>query len=156
MNPEQLIQLFTEDIGHAQQLLELIDRESQALNARELSQLESLLDQKTPLLALLNQHAESRQRLLAEQALSADRQGLINLGQQHPEHSDSLLECADRLAELIAACQDGNNRNGQLIRINQGSVQKVLGILQGNETPSLYTNKGSSSKVSTGKPFSQA
>ena len=56
MNDTALLDLFTNDIGTAKQLLELIDSEFQALTERDLPRLDSLLSEKQPLLAVLQQH----------------------------------------------------------------------------------------------------
>lgn len=47
MNDTALLDLFTNDIGTAEQLLELIDNEFQALTERDLPRLDSLLSEKT-------------------------------------------------------------------------------------------------------------
>jgi hypothetical protein len=66
MHDTNLLQLVSEDIGTAQQLLELIDAEYQALGQRDLPRLQDILAQKLPLLSLLDQHGSARSRLLAE------------------------------------------------------------------------------------------
>ncbi|ERI52085.1 hypothetical protein N878_05365, partial [Pseudomonas sp. EGD-AK9] len=76
MHDTALLDLFTTDIGTAEQLLELIDAEFQALTERDLPRLDSLLSDKQPLLALLQQHGGERSRLLLAAGLSADRDGL--------------------------------------------------------------------------------
>ncbi|MDX1300009.1 MAG: flagellar export chaperone FlgN, partial [Pseudomonas sp.] len=52
MQDTSLLQLFTSDIGTAEQLLELIDSEFQALSDRDLPRLQSILTDKLPLLTL--------------------------------------------------------------------------------------------------------
>ena len=71
MNDTALLDLFTNDIGTAEQLLELIDSEFQALTERDLPRLDSLLSEKQPLLALLQQHGNERSRLPQRDAPSS-------------------------------------------------------------------------------------
>ncbi|PAU63514.1 MULTISPECIES: flagella synthesis protein FlgN [Pseudomonas] len=155
MHDTTLLQLFTDDIGQAERLLELIDEEFQALNDRDLPRLEGILAAKQPLLAQLDQHGAQRSQLLASQQLSADKAGLQALAARSPQGPE-LLEHADRLGELLERCQAANLRNGRLIRANQASVGKLLGILRGGDTPSLYDSRGSAARTGQQRPLSQA
>jgi flagella synthesis protein FlgN len=109
MPDTNLLELFTHDIGTAEQLLELIDSEFQALSDRDLPRLQSILADKLPLLTLLDQHGQA-----------------------------------------------ANLRNGRLIRSSQASATSMLGILRGNETPSLYDSRGSAARIGQQRPLSQA
>ena len=155
MHDTKLLHLFNEDIGTAQRLLELIDAEFQALSGRDLPCLEKLLDEKLPLLSLLDQHGNSRSQLLASQQLSADRQGLETLASRSAQGPE-LLARSDELGQLLERCREANLRNGRLIRANQASLSSVLGILRGGETPGLYDSRGSTAKISQQRPLSQA
>jgi len=84
MQDNDLLQLFNDDIGTAQRLLELIDAEFQAMGERDLPRLEQLLGEKLPLLSLLEQHGTARSQLLVAQQLSADRAGLQALASRAP------------------------------------------------------------------------
>ena len=155
MHDTALLDLFTSDIGTAEQLLELIDNEFQALTERDLDRLDTLLNDKQPLLALLQQHGSERSRLLAEAGLSADRDGLATLA-SNSSVGDQLLARSEALSVLLQRCQEGNLRNGRLIRANQASVRSVLGILRGAETPGLYDSRGSAARIAQQRPLSQA
>lgn len=155
MPSNQLLQLFTEDIGTAQRLLELIDAEFQAMSERDLPRLEQILGEKIPLLSLLEQHGTARSRLLVAQQLTADRQGLEILASRSDE-GDALLARSDELSQLLESCRSANQRNGKLIRANQASLQSVLGILRGGETPNLYDSRGSAARSMPQRPLSQA
>ncbi len=155
MHDTALLDLFTSDIGTAEQLLELIDNEFQALTERDLDRLDTLLNDKQPLLALLQQHGSERSRLLEEAGLSADRDGLATLA-SNSSVGDQLLARSEALSALLQRCQEGNLRNGRLIRANQASVRSVLGILRGAETPGLYDSRGSAARIAQQRPLSQA
>ncbi|WP_339905746.1 flagellar protein FlgN [Pseudomonas guineae] len=155
MQDTSLLDLFTHDIGTAEQLLELIDSEFQALSDRDLPRLQNILTDKLPLLTLLDQHGKQRSQLLASLGLSADRVGLQVLATQSSQ-GDLLLERGDQLNALLERCQTANLRNGRLIRSSQASANSMLGILRGNETPSLYDSRGSAARIGQQRPLSQA
>lgn len=155
MQDTSLLELFTTDIGTAEQLLELIDTEFQALNDRDLPRLQSILTDKLPLLTLLDQHGKERSQLLVSLNLSPDREGLQALAAQSSQ-GELLLERGDQLSALLERCQTANLRNGRLIRSSQASAQSMLGILRGNETPSLYDSRGGAARIAQQRPLSQA
>jgi flagella synthesis protein FlgN len=155
MHDTALLDLFITDIGTAEQLLELIDAEFQALTERDLPRLDSLLSDKQPLLALLQQHGGERSRLLLAAGLSADRDGLGTLA-AGSALGEQLLARSEALSALLQRCQEANLRNGRLIRANQASVGSILGILRGGETPGLYDSRGSAARIAQQRPLSQA
>lgn len=155
MHDTTLLELFTDDIGSAERLLELIDNEFQALSDRDLPRLQSILADKQPLLAQLDQHGKARSQLLIGLHLSADRSGLQALAERSSQGAE-LLAHGDELNALLERCQAGNLRNGRLIRASQASTNSLLGILRGGETPSLYDSRGSAARIGQQRPLSQA
>ena len=155
MPSNQLLQLFIDDIGTAQRLLELIDSEFQAMSERDLPRLEKILGEKLPLLGLLDQHGTTRSQLLAAQQLTADRKGLEALASRSADGAE-LLARSDELNQLLESCRTANQRNGKVIRASQASLQSVLGILRGSETPNLYDSRGSTARIAQQRPLSQA
>lgn len=155
MNITPLLDLFNEDIGHAEQLLELIDAEYDALGEHDLSKLQEILASKQPLLATLEQHGRSRTQALISLQLSPDRAGLQALAERS-DKGDELIQLSERLSELLERCQEANLRNGRVIRSSQKTTASMLGILRGSETPSLYDSSGSTAKIGNKRPLSQA
>lgn len=155
MHDSTMLQLFKDDIGISEQLLELIDSEHQALGERDLDSLQHILNAKQPLLSQLAQHAQNRAQLLQGLQLSADLEGLQALAARSPLGTE-LLAKSDSLAQLLELCQTGNLRNGRLIRSSQTSTRSMLSVLSGNETPSLYDSSGSASRGVNQRPLSQA
>lgn len=155
MQDNDLLQLFTDDIGTAKQLLELIDVEFQALGERDLPRLEKVLGEKLPLLSLLDQHGTARSTLLRQQGLSADKAGLQAYADRHAT-GPGILARSDELSALLQQCREANQRNGRLIRANQALLQGVLGILRGGDTPGLYDSRGSAARIGQQRPLSQA
>lgn len=155
MHDTTLLELFNDDIGSAEQLLELIDHEYQALSARDLPRLQGILADKQPLLVQLDQHGRQRSQLLTSLQLSPDSSGLSALAGRS-SLGNELLARSDVLASLLERCQAGNLRNGRLIRASQASTRNMLGILRGGETPSLYDSRGSTARIGQQRPLSQA
>ena len=155
MSDHSLLNLFTADLDVATQLLALIEAEYQALQERDLPQLDALLENKKPLLNILQQHAIERAHALTQAGHSADREGLHSFA-SHTSNGAALLEASEALAAQLQECQNGNLRNGRLIRANQMLVNGALEALRGNETPSLYDSRGSSSNINRNRPLSQA
>lgn len=155
MHDTTLLQLITEDIDSAQQLLELIEAEYLALGQRDLPRLQEILAGKLLLLSLLDQHSTARSKYLLEQQLSADRAGLQALAARSPD-GETLLVRSDELNQLLSSCREANQRNGRVIRANQASLTSVLGILRGGETPGLYDSRGGAARIGQQRPLSQA
>ncbi|WP_371368806.1 flagella synthesis protein FlgN [Pseudomonas sp. QL9] len=150
-----LLHLLTEDIGAAQRLLQLIEDELQALEARDLERLQSLLDAKLPLLQQMENNGRQRSQLLQQAGVSSDRQGLAELAALGSVDADTLAR-SDELGELLERCKQANLRNGRVIRSNQHATGRLLDILRGQETPSLYDRRGSATQGNRQRPLSQA
>ncbi|OHC33391.1 MAG: flagellar biosynthesis protein FlgN [Pseudomonadales bacterium RIFCSPLOWO2_12_59_9] len=155
MHDTEFLQQLHGDIGIAQQLLELIQAEFAALGERDLARLDQILSAKLPLLSQLDQHGRQRSQRLTSLQLTADLAGLQQFAAQSTLGADLLARSAE-LGTLLEQCQAANLRNGRLIRANQSTVGSVLGILRGNETPSLYDSRGSTARIAQQRPLSQA
>ncbi|MBB6341087.1 flagella synthesis protein FlgN [Pseudomonas fluvialis] len=155
MSTNTLHQLLLDDIGHAEQLLMLIDAEYQALQARDLQSLEKLLADKLPLLTLLDQHGQQRSRLLIEANFNPNADGLKHYANLLA-NGDQLLQDSKHLAELIGQCQQANVRNGRLIKANQSSTSSLLSIIRGSHGQGLYDSRGGAARIASKRPISQA
>ncbi|WP_207887376.1 flagella synthesis protein FlgN [Pseudomonas sp. 30_B] len=151
---DALLFLITGDIDAARQLLQLIDDEYQALQARDLAQLQQLLERKVPLMQQLERNGRERATALQQAGVSVDRQGLEQFAQR--SGNSELLARGDELGALLDQCQDANQRNGRIIRAGQASTGRLLDILRGQDTPNLYDRRGSSTQSSRQRPLSQA
>lgn len=150
-----LLHLITEDIGAAEALLQLIEDEFHALDARDLEHLQGLLDSKLPLLQQLERNGRQRSETLRQAGVSSDRAGLAALTAQGKVEPGT-VELSERLAALLEQCQQANLRNGRIIRNNQHATGRLLDILRGQDTPSLYDRRGGATQGSRQRPLSQA
>ena len=111
-----LLDLFAEDIGHASQLLQLVDEEFQALERRELPVLQQLLGAKQPLMQQLERNGRARAEILREAGVSLDREGLARYARERADGAE-LLARGDELGELLERCQQANLRNGRILSL---------------------------------------
>lgn len=157
MQPTDLLQQLTDDIQALNQLIELLEHEFQALRTRSLEQLQSILDQKQPLLAQLGQHARARAQLLQAKQLPLDRAGLSRCIKGIAEQ-ELCLQKADELEQLLAKCHQNNERNAHFINLNQNAISSMLGIVRGVPAVAtgLYDRYGSTGKSGHQRILSQA
>ena len=154
MQDTTLLQLITEDIVPAQQLLGLLQAETLVLHGRDMFEMENILAQKQALVIVLDQHGRKRSQLLASMGLPQNRNGLVALAAQS-SIGEQLIAAGDELSDLLAQCQAANENNGNLIQLQQISTAHQLRILTG-ETPTLYDSRGSTAGRSKPRPLSQA
>ncbi|MDU8359817.1 flagellar protein FlgN [Pseudomonas syringae group sp. J309-1] len=154
MQDTNLLQLMTEDMVPAQQLLEILQAESLALIGRDMAEMEHVLAKKQALVVLLEQHGRKRSQILSGLGLSPDRKGLIALAASS-SLGEQLIKAGDDLSELITQCQLVNTQNGSSIVMQQASTAHQLRILTG-DMPTLYDNRGSTSGRAKPRPLSQA
>jgi flagella synthesis protein FlgN len=155
MHDTTLLQLITDDIAPAQQLLELLQAESLALHGRDMFLLEDILAQKQSLVIMLEQHGRKRSQILASLNLRPDRQGLEELA-SHSSIGEELLSQGDTLSALMSDCRATNELNGHSIKLQQASTAHQMRIITGGEAPMLYDSRGSTSSAHKPRPLSQA
>lgn len=154
MQDTNLLQLMTEDMVPAQQLLEILQAESLALHGRDMAEMEHVLAKKQALVILLEQHGRKRSQILSSLGLSPDRKGLVQLA-DNSSLGEQLIKAGDELAALINQCQVINTQNGSSIQMQQATTAHQLRILTG-DMPTLYDSRGSTSGRAKPRPLSQA
>lgn len=154
MQDTTLLQLITDDIVPAQQLLGLLQAETLVLHGRDMFEMENILAQKQALVIVLDQHGRKRSQLLSSMGLPQNRNGLVALAAQS-SLGEALIAAGDELSDLLAQCQAANENNGNLIQLQQISTAHQLRILTG-ETPALYDSRGSTVGRPKPRPLSQA
>ncbi len=154
MQDTTLLQLMTDDMVPAQQLLEILQAESVALIGRDMVEMEHVLAKKQALVVLLEQHGRKRSQILSGLGLSPDRKGLSALAASS-SLGEQLIKAGDELSAVITQCQLVNTQNGSSIVMQQASTAHQLRILTG-DMPTLYDNRGSTSGRAKPRPLSQA
>jgi flagella synthesis protein FlgN len=154
MQDTNLLQLMTDDMAPAQQLLEILQAESIALHGRDMAEMEHVLAKKQALVIVLEQHGRRRSQILSGLGLSPDRKGLTTLAESS-SLGEQLIRAGDELNALIIQCQVLNAENGTSIQMQQASTAHQLRILTG-DMPTLYDSRGSTSGRARPRPLSQA
>jgi flagella synthesis protein FlgN len=155
MHDTNLLQLITDDMAPAQHLLELLHAESLALHGRDLFLLEDILAQKQALVIMLEQRGRKRSQILVSLSLKPDREGLAELA-RNSSIGEELLTQGDALSALMSECRAANEHNGLSIKLQQVTTANQMRILTGGEAPTLYDNRGSTSRFTKPRPLSQA
>jgi flagella synthesis protein FlgN len=138
-----LAELLTEESGLLQQLEELLQREHEVLDAKDLAAIDKIARTRQEKMGALARTEEQRRSLCTMHGESADKAGLDKLmvwcdpqGTLMPR----LRECAQRAIR----CRDLNDRNGTLVAARLKHVEGLLSALTGRsaQTPT-YGPKGS-------------
>lgn len=142
INPELLRQMMVEDGNAITQLKALLVRERELLTTRDHQQLSKILEQKLPLVDLLNSHAQIRQQILRNQGLSTNASGWHEFLQRNPQ-TQALCDGWNKLIGEFSECQALNSINGKLITRSGKTIDHLLNLLRGKApAPSLYTANG--------------
>jgi flagella synthesis protein FlgN len=143
----ELYLLLQSEISCTRKLLEILNRETEILVARDISALESFTAEKVELITQLKSVAEQRETLLTE--LELDGEPLKTDNQAAALWQD--------LMSLAANCQDKNHINGSIIEIGYRQSQQALDILQGRtRKPELYDHAGHTTRSGKSSTLARA
>lgn len=141
-------QHLLDSIGHMKQIKACILEEKQALQARDLGQIETLAKQKNELLESVKTDIDQRQQLITDAGFSVDDNGMDQLIASLPEKfSVALTKGWQQLVALHEEVQELNQTNGMIINKGLQQVDTMLGVVQGNpdaRTGRTYNAKGRS------------
>ena len=115
MHDNNLLQLITDDVAPAQQLLDLLGQESLALHGRDMQLLEHILASKQGLIILLEQHGRRRSEILASLGLPTDRSGLEQLA-AHSSIGEQLLSCPRAMSSINCSAIAGTPMSAMAAR----------------------------------------
>lgn len=152
---QNLSELLARATEHCQKFVELLDQERQALLDQDMTALQSLIDAKTPLIALLNEAEKAIDVQLQQLGKPASTSlGVFILGL----NDASLAEQHTAFLNAAQACQDANLRNARLIRHSQHINSSLLDLLrnQGETSLNVYDRQGNASRTLSGRPISRA
>jgi flagella synthesis protein FlgN len=144
---------FEKDFSINQQLLELLNREREALENRDYGTFQKIISDKLPLLKLLEQHSSSRQKQFKESGFNSEEEALMAAEQQAPE----IAKLWRQLGEQWQQCQQLNQVNEKVAQRTKLVVGKLLDILRGeNSQNKIYTPKGDTIGSATGRTITSA
>ncbi|WP_083608015.1 flagella synthesis protein FlgN [Teredinibacter haidensis] len=149
ISPPELIQQLQQDIAACEQLLSLLEQEREALGARDMEKLDTIIEQKAVQLSALEASAQARTLWAREhlQLNPADENAMRTAWQEMLDSANipQLSKAWSRLKELQLACKDANEVNGKILSRNQKTFGRLLDIVRGQTaTPNLYSAAGKS------------
>lgn len=145
MNPDetrqQLAILIEREEQEAARLLDVLEREHEALHALDPDVLLALLQEKCDLLERLESLARARGACLQAVGFPPDLEGARACLASGPQAARAALE---RLVAQIRACAQCNRRNGEIVLKSRQQVQAALAVLSGQ--PPQETGYGPSGR----------
>lgn len=143
------------DIAACEALLQLMQDERAALQARDSEALGQIIEDKASHLIKLEQSALTRaewaRNLKSDSPENAWGELLENL--QQPE----LAQQWQQLKQLMDECRVQNEVNGKLLARSQHTFGRLLNIMRGqSDAPALYNQKGSRAQGGSSHNFGEA
>jgi flagellar biosynthesis/type III secretory pathway chaperone len=145
---EHMDKVFTQALIDCEAFADLLDQEQQALIDRNMSDLEMLLNAKTPLVDALTRHDHAIRAWCSQIGVSP--------GENFEKHisasgTPELVGNYSAFREALQRCQAANLRNARLVRHNQQATGHLLDLLrnQGESSQSVYDRQGIASRSGT-------
>jgi flagella synthesis protein FlgN len=134
--------LLQQETAAIQSLLQALQREHQALGARDNAETALAVSDKEQRLRDLEQLAQQRSQLLQQADLTADKAGFDAF--LASDSTGQLAEHWARLGEMLRECMRQNQINGALLESGKQISQQMLSILTGRDfaQDELYNQKG--------------
>lgn len=143
------------DLSVCAALLSIMEQEQEALKTRDADKVDSLVEQKIPLLERLENSSKLRQTWANNANTPSTEEGwaalITELGDGDIKQNWATLK------EQYRKIRTQNEINGKLLSKHQGTVKRMLDILRGNTaTPNLYNASGYSSNGAQSNKFGEA
>ncbi|MCP3907526.1 MAG: flagellar protein FlgN [Oceanicoccus sp.] len=144
---------FEHDIPATSKLLDLLQRERNALEQRNYDEFQKIIGQKQQMLTILEFHANTRQQLLATAGYHDEQAILEAADVQAPAIAKAWRQLGDQWQQ----CQKLNAINERIAKRTRLVVGQILDLLRGqNSRNKLYTKEGDATTTSTGRPITSA
>lgn len=139
-------------------LKNLLDLEYQALQQRNLEQLQALVEQKTEALQQLEENNQTRNQLFISAGITPDKAGLQAFKAELNE-TDAIAFSTlwNELEKVLLQVNDKNKRNELIITRNSRNLEQLLSILRGqNQKNTLYDQSGEKGNYSAQNSLGKA
>lgn len=136
--------LISADLRCTDDLSDLLQQERTALRDRSVEQLTQLLNQKTDLLAKLEQNSKQRSALLMQERFSVDAEGIHSFfSARQPEQARRFQERWSQLEKQLQRCNFLNEVNAKIAHRSQLTTNHILDILTDTSRHlELYSSRG--------------
>ncbi|MDO6564530.1 flagellar protein FlgN [Amphritea sp. 1_MG-2023] len=141
---DQINALTSQGISFLSTLNELLDAEHLALQQRDITQLQSLVEQKTATLQQLEENNQARNQLFSAANITPNKAGLLNYQSQLSESQAlSFKTLWSELEQILHQVNDKNKRNEIIITRNSRNLEQLMSIIRGqNQKNTLYNQSG--------------
>ena len=149
---------MTQAIELLESLSTLLMAERTALKERDTINIQSLLEQKTSILAELQNNAAARSQLLADSGFDGDETGMSSYLDSLPMNAATQLKQQwNTLKQRLESCKSANQVNGTIVHRSKTQLDSLLSILRGQSgEQKLYTGSGKSASVNAGHSLAKA
>jgi flagella synthesis protein FlgN len=138
----QLRNMMALDADAIAKLKQLLSRERELLETRNQEELAVIVEQKSQVVDVLNQHAQIRQTVLRNLGLATNAEGW-DLFLQRNALTLPLRDGWKQIIQDFSECQALNDINGKMIARSRQTLDHLLNLLRGQvAAPSLYTANG--------------
>lgn len=144
----QLAKLMDREIAAAQQLLEALQRETQALGS-DPEALEAEAQRKQVLVGELEQLHQQRCALLAKAGCESSRAGMERFVSRF-DLQGRLRGRWQQLLELTERCRDANLSNGAVVEISRLQLRQALAIIHGRSPQTVTYDASGESQAAGG------
>jgi len=131
---QQLYSVLQAEHRTAEQLLEILTAERDALIRSEPEKMVKMTASKQPLIVQLEQLSRQRESLLQAEGFSSGQEGLeAFIANQRDKEANALNSLMAKLKILARACQDHNQINGGIVNVNRQYLHRAMSILRGRD-----------------------
>ncbi len=143
------------DINACETLIQLLDKEQEALRERDPEQLAEIIEAKIPPLSQLENSANVRAKWSIESCGESSVDAWQEILQQ--TNQTKLKDDWNKLKGLTQECKMKNEVNGKLLIRNQQVYGRLLDLLRGQQhNTNLYTSNGSSTGLNNSNKVGEA
>ena len=155
---EHINALTSQGVVFLSTLKNLLDQEYQALQQRNLEQLQVLVEQKTAVLQQLEESNQTRNQLFISAGITPDKAGLQAFKTGLNETDESAFSTLwKELEKELLQVNDKNKRNELIITRNSRNLEQLLSILRGqNQKNTLYDQSGEKGNYSAQNSLGKA
>ena len=134
VNPQtaqKFLHVLKKDLGKTDQLLQYLEAEKSAIEARDFDAYNSLLNNKKQLLVDIESLERERRSMMQEMEFSADKDGFSEFLNHVPSSWKGRFEDLWRsLSEKLKRCRDLNQINGKILLHAQIATERLMQLIR--------------------------
>ena len=129
---QKFLQLLKQDLGKTDQLLQYLEAEKSAIEARDFDAYNKLLNNKKQLLIEIEGLERERQTMMQQMEFSADKEGFQQFLNYVPSSWKARFEDLwQSLSDKLNRCRDLNQINGKILLHAQIATERLMQLMKG-------------------------